>query len=222
MHAVAPMPAEKRSFSALCWQIEGATSGFPLVRHNVLFSSDYAAEFAALRRGDLPPEPTLYVCAQGRSADAAVAPPSDRMLVIANAPAHGDTAPLSQGEVERWTRTMLQTLARHGLDIAPSAIATTTPSDFETLFPATGGALYGRASHGWRASFQRPGATTRIPGLHLAGGATHPGAGVPMAALSGAQAAAQVMAARASTPRFHPAAMPGGMSMRSAKTAASD
>ena len=65
----------------------------------------------------------------------------------------------------------------------------TAPADFAMRFPVTGGALYGRASHGWRASFQRPAARSRLPGLYLAGGSAHPGPGVPMAALSGRQAA---------------------------------
>jgi 1-hydroxycarotenoid 3,4-desaturase len=72
----------------------------------------------------------------------------------------------------------------------------TTPSDFERLFPATGGALYGQAAHGWRASFTRPGSQSRIPGLLLAGGSTHPGPGVPMAALSGTLAAQAFLAQR--------------------------
>ena len=42
-------------------------SGFPLVRHNVFFSRDYAAEFDAIfGRGTMPAEPTVYVCAQDR------------------------------------------------------------------------------------------------------------------------------------------------------------
>ena len=95
----------------------------------------------------------------------------------------------------------------------------TTPADFARLFPGTGGALYGRATHGWRASFQRPGARTRIPGLYLAGGSTHPGPGVPMAALSGRLAAASVLADLCFDAPSRAAATPGGTSMRSPTTA---
>jgi 1-hydroxycarotenoid 3,4-desaturase len=77
----------------------------------------------------------------------------------------------------------------------------TTPDKFDRLFRGTGGALYGQAVHGSMATFRRPGARTRIPGLYLAGGATHPGAGVPMAALSGRLAAASVIADGGSTRR---------------------
>ena len=76
---------------------------------------------------------------------------------------------------------------------APERIVLTTPTGFEALFPATGGALYGQAVHGWQATFARPGSRTRLPGLYLAGGSTHPGAGVPMATLSGRLAAAAVL-----------------------------
>ena len=46
----------------------------------------------------------------------------------------------------------------------------------------------------WRASLARPDVRTRLPGLYLAGGEVHPGAGVPMATLSGRLAAATALA----------------------------
>jgi 1-hydroxycarotenoid 3,4-desaturase len=49
------------------------------------------------------------------------------------------------------------------------------------------------------ASFQRPGARTALRGLYLAGGGAHPGAGVPMAALSGQHAAEAIWKDRALT-----------------------
>jgi len=65
-----------------------------------------------------------------------------------------------------------------GIEWEETHVVTTPPSGFAGLFPATGGAIYGRASHGWLASFQRAAATTKIPGLYLAGGSAHPGPGV--------------------------------------------
>jgi 1-hydroxycarotenoid 3,4-desaturase len=68
------------------------------------------------------------------------------------------------------------------------------------------------------AAFRRPGSATKIPGLYLAGGSTHPGAGVPMAALSGQLAAQRLLSDRASMPMFRQAAISGGISTLSAVT----
>jgi 1-hydroxycarotenoid 3,4-desaturase len=143
----------------------------------------------------------------------------ERAQIIINAPANGDTHLYTDQEIETCRTAMLDTLAASGLTLS-GGLQATTPTDFATRFPATGGALYGRASHGWVASFRRPGARTTIPGLYLAGGSTHPGAGVPMVALSGQLAAASIMKDRALTPSSRPVAMAGGMSTPSVKTAA--
>jgi 1-hydroxycarotenoid 3,4-desaturase len=90
----------------------------------------------------------------------------------------------------------------------------TTPQQWNQLFPATGGALYGMASHGAMSAFRRPGSRTKLPGLYLAGGSAHPGPGVPMAALSGRLAAESVKADLVSTSLSRPAAMRGGMLTR--------
>ncbi len=86
-------------------------------------------------------------------------------------------------------------LARFGLtfDRTPPDSALTTPQGFATLFPGSQGSIYGRSPHGTLASFQRPTARTGLTGLYLAGGGAHPGAGVPMAALSGRHAAEAIL-----------------------------
>ena len=94
-----------------------------------------------------------------------------------------------------------------------------TPADFHRLFPGTGGALYGAASHGWMALFRRPGSISRLPGLYLAGGSVHPGPGVPMAAMSGRLAAETLLAHLDSTSRSRRVVICGGMSTPSATTA---
>ena len=117
------------------------------------------------------------------------------------------------------TQAMMATLERCGLQLEdPLPHQLMTPQDWEGLFPATGGALYGRASHGWAASFQRQGPKTSLPGLYCTGGATHPAAGVPMAALSGQLAARVIAKDLGSTKPSRRAATAGGMSMRSVTT----
>ncbi len=201
------MPAKSRSLSALVWLAKTKTSGFPLAHHNVFFSEDYAAEFNDIAAGRPPAAPTAYVCKLGE----------DRLQIIVNAPANGDHHIYSTQEKEQCTHAMLTRLNACGLQLEhPLRHQLVTPTDFSNLFPATGGALYGRASHGWAASFLRPGSRTAIRGLYLAGGATHPGAGVPMAALSGVQASAALLSDRASMLPFRRKAIAGGISMRSA------
>jgi len=105
------------------------------------------------------------------------------------------------------------------LDPQPHQTLITTPTDFHRMFPATGGALYGAASNGWMSVFKRPGATTPVPGLFLAGGSVHPGPGVPMAAMSGCLAAETLLAHLASTSLSRRGVISGGTSTRSATTA---
>ncbi len=196
--AVDNVPLRSRSLSAITWTIRARTRGFPLLRHNVFFSDAYAPEFEAIfAKGRLPVRPTVYVCAQDRADEAdGGGERAERLLCLVNAPARGDTQDLADDDLGRCEEAAFALLARCGLDIdrRPEATLRTTPAQFEQLFPATGGALYGAASHGWRAAFQRPGARTRIAGLYMAGGSVHPGAGIPMAAISGRIAAASLIA----------------------------
>lgn len=211
----------KSSLSAMTWAMEAKTDGFPLVRHNVFYGDDYRAEFDAIfRHGRLASEPTVYVCAQDRGERAEDFDRPERLLLLVNAPAHRTENPLSPSELQSCEAATLSRLRRCGLNLTidQNSAQMTAPADFARMFPGSRGALYGQASHSWRDSFARAGASTRVPGLFLAGGSVHPGPGVPMAALSGWQAALRATADLASIRTFHPAATLGGMSTLSAKT----
>jgi 1-hydroxycarotenoid 3,4-desaturase len=218
--AVPAYTPKDRSLSAVTFLGNVRANGFDLSHHNVFFSNDYRAEFDALAKGQLARSPSVYLCAQDRKPNASSPTGNERVQIIINAPANGDTHNYSEQEIGQCLTYMLQALAKAGLTL-DGPLHATTPTDFNARYPATGGALYGRASHGWAASFRRPGARTTIPGLYCAGGGTHPGAGVPMAALSGQLAAASLLTDLNSTRRFHPVAMAGGMSTRSVRTSAS-
>lgn len=217
--AVPPSPSSARSLSAVTWALLARAEGFPLVRHTVFFGPDYAGEFDDIfRRGRLPAAPTVYVCAQDRGAEdgpglAASGPDGpERLLCLVNAPPAGDSQPLQPAEINQCEERTFAFLERCGLRVhrQPETTAVTTPTMFDHLFPGTGGALYGPASHGWTASFRRPGSRTSLPSLYLAGGSVHPGPGVPMAALSGRLAAASLVQDLASTTPSRRTATRGG------------
>ena len=190
--AARPVDAPRRSLSAVTWCVVGRPGGFPLDFHNVFFGRDYPAEFRAIfgERG-ITETPTVYLCAQDRGPWPAEGEAGERMLLLVNAPADGDRGGIGDRQLAALEQRVSGLLERCGLslELGGEACRATRPQDFEALFPASGGALYGRASHGPLASFARPPARSRIGGLYLAGGSAHPGAGVPMAALSGRLAA---------------------------------
>lgn len=177
--AVPATPRSARSLSALTWVVHGQTSGFPLVRHNVFFDDDYAREFDDIFRSrQLPQQGTVYVCAQDRDDQARAPAGPERLLCLVNAPPEGDRRHFDASEIDPCLNRSLALMQQCGLTIEDSPQrVTTTPADFERLFPATGGALYGPATHGWMTLFRRPGSMSAIPGLFLAGAAFTRGRG---------------------------------------------
>ncbi|MEY2780670.1 MAG: Hydroxyneurosporene desaturase [Pseudomonadota bacterium] len=212
-----PTASPERSLSALTWSAVIPRSSCDLDRHNVFFQNDYASEFEDIfDEGRLPRQPTVYVCAQDRPAADKTTNQSDdreRLLCLVNAPARGEH-PFDEEELQQCQSTSFKALMQHGLNLQGHPMVRTDPHDFHQRFPASSGALYGQATHGWMSIFARPGARTSIPGLHLAGGGVHPGPGVPMAALSGLRAAEAVWENLGLTNPWHQEATYGGMSTR--------
>ena len=208
-----------RSLSAWVWSFAAVPEGplaRDLVHHNVFFPADTRGEFGPLSQGEMPETPTLYICAEDRSGTRIPRGP-ERFEIILNAPADRSDQPKDFAQCQART---FQTLRKQGLWFTPEPgpQALTTPAMLERMFPGSGGAIYGRSPEGTFAAFARPPARTKVPGLYLAGGGAHPGAGVPMAALSGLHAAAAVLEDLTSRSMSGRTAMPGGILTGSATT----
>jgi 1-hydroxycarotenoid 3,4-desaturase len=205
-----------RSLSAFVWGFAAEPAGVELAHHNVFFCAYPRREFDDLAAGRMPEDGTLYVCAQDQGGPIPTGP--ERFEIILNGPPGHPSTP--EDAYTCRTRTF-ETLARMGLRFSPTPdiTALTMPGDFDRAFPASDGSLYGLSPHGMMATFQRPTARTKLRGLYLAGGGAHPGAGIPMACLSGQHAAAAILSDLASISTCRPMATPGGMSTGSATMA---
>ena len=61
-----------------------------------------------------------------------------------------------------------------------------TPVDIHNRYKVLNGAIYGLSSHGrMNGAFKPANASPDVEGLYLAGGAAHPGPGMPMVLMSG-------------------------------------
>ena len=178
------------SLSAFVLLANVARSPLPLAHHNVFFSRDYEREFAELRAGQIPEDPTVYLCAQDRVGESSTIP-TERAFLLTNAPSLR-TSKVDWRTTERVARQRMLAVLTHAAGRfgatwpgTPVAEVAVTPREFADRFPATEGALYGLSSNSTFAAFRRP--TNRIAGvfgLYAVGGSVHPGAGLPLVALS--------------------------------------
>lgn len=176
----------------------GVNRKYPHLRHhNIFFSEDYPEEFRTLfEERDLPEDPTVYInisaCTTPEDAPAA----HDNYFVLVNAPAEVREINWSL-RAPAYQRLILAKLEDMGLTNLSQHIVYSkifTPADFARRDLSTGGALYGAASHGIRASlFRPPIVSPHDPKLFFVGGSTHPGGGIPLVLLSARMASEAVL-----------------------------
>ncbi len=212
----APAPtrvlAREKSTSALIFYW-GVDSSFPeLDVHNILFSDDYPAEFAALEAGTLCDDPTVYISISSRYDESAAPEGGENWFVMINAPRvapHQDWPALIARIRERVIKKIERMLAaRRGQAVAlrdmivEEAVFDPTPIEARTL--SHQGALYGTSSNDRMAAFMRhPNHSRHVDGLYFCGGSVHPGGGLPLCLLS-AKIMTRVMAQREPWPQGAP------------------
>jgi phytoene desaturase len=178
----------ERSCSAFVMLLGVNKEHTELAHHNTFFSSDYAREFRDIfERGIPPQDPTIYVSISSKSDPQDAPAGSENWFVQVNVPALNQHWDWSL-RAEDYADLILRNLAARGFDIQRNFIIREliTPQDIADRTGAWRGALYGASSNNRWAAFRRiHNRSGKVKGLYFAGGTTHPGGGVPMAALSG-------------------------------------
>jgi phytoene desaturase len=151
-----------------------------LAHRNVLFGSDAGDEPAS--------DPTCYVTAPSRVEPDTAPDGGEAMQVLVQVPylrPHHDW----QAMWPAYRGVILDKLKRAGgmPDLEARIVVEhhRTPQDFHDRYGLQNGAVYGLASNGTPGLFKPGNRARQLAGLYLAGGSVHPGAGVPMALLSG-------------------------------------
>jgi diapolycopene oxygenase len=183
------------------WKREPACSGVVLylgldraydhlLHHDFVFSRDPEEEFDWIyNKGEPAPDPTCYIAAPARTEPGVAPPGGEALYVLVHTPylrPHHDWTEM----LPKYRRVILDKLARcAGMPDLESRIVFErhlTPADIHERYRVLNGAIYGLASHGKFFGAFKPGNRSRdLAGLYLAGGAAHPGPGMPMVLMSG-------------------------------------
>jgi phytoene desaturase len=183
------------------WKREPACSGvvlylgldraYPhLAHHDFVFSRDPEEEFDFIyRRGEPAPDPTCYIAAPARTEPGVAPAGGEALYILVHTPylrPHHDWKTM----LPAYRKVIFDKLARTaGMADLESRIRfehVLTPQDIHERYRVLNGAIYGLASHGRFFGAFKPGNRSRdLAGLYLAGGAAHPGPGMPMVLMSG-------------------------------------
>lgn len=169
----------------------GLDKKFPqLAHHDFVFSRDPEEEFDFIyKRGEPAPDPTCYLAAPSITEPEVAPEGCESLYVLVHTPylrPHHDW----QRMLPEYRRVILDKLARTaGLKdlekhiVVESAL---TPEGIHKRYAVLNGAIYGLASHGLvGGAFKPSNRSPDLQGLYLAGGAAHPGPGMPMVMMSG-------------------------------------
>lgn len=161
-----------------------------LAHHDFVFSRDPHEEFHAIYdKGEPAPDPTCYLAATAATDPTSAPPGGEALYVLVHTPylrPHHDWSKM----LPAYRQVILDKLKRTaGLTDIEDRIVferALTPQDIHDRYRVLNGAIYGISSHGvFNGAFKPANRSRELKGLYLAGGAAHPGPGMPMVLMSG-------------------------------------
>ncbi len=161
-----------------------------LAHHDFVFSRDPHEEFHAIYDQGVPaPDPTCYLAATAATDPTSAPEGGEALYVLVHTPYLRPGQDWTQ-MLPGYRQVILDKLKRTaGLtDIEDRIVFERhlTPQDIHDRYRVLNGAIYGISSHGvFNGAFKPANRSTDLAGLYLAGGAAHPGPGMPMVMMSG-------------------------------------
>ncbi len=161
-----------------------------LLHHNFVFSRDPHEEFDYIyRRGEPAPDPTAYVCAPAVTEPAVAPEGGEALYILVHTPflrPHHDWTKMLPQYREVILDKLESTAGLKGIRDRIVVESALTPEGIHKRYRVLNGAIYGLASHGkYLGAFKPANRSKDLRGLYLAGGAAHPGPGMPMVMMSG-------------------------------------
>jgi phytoene desaturase len=167
-----------------------------VAHHHKFMPSDYLGPGGDLRamfdHGTTPDDPCIYVC-RSSATDCSQAPAGcENLFVLVSAPSiwgkGGQIDWTTHGDAYRDRVVGLLEERCRLRDLSQRIVVEDrwTPPDLQSKYRANAGGIYGVGGSGRLDAFLRPpNRDKRLGNLLFAGGATHPGGGLPLVALSG-------------------------------------
>ena len=161
-----------------------------LLHHNFVFSKDPEAEFRSIYDlGKPADDPTAYVCAPAISEPGVAPEGGEALYILVHTPylrPDHDWSEMLPKYREVILDKMESCAGTKGIRDAIVYESALTPEGIHKRYRVLNGAIYGLASHGKYLGAFKPGNRRKdLSGLYLAGGAAHPGPGMPMVMMSG-------------------------------------
>jgi diapolycopene oxygenase len=161
-----------------------------LAHHDFVFSRDPHEEFHHIYDlGEPAPDPTCYLAATSFSDPTSAPAGGEALYVLVHTPylrPHHNWTKMFPAYRQVILDKLKRTAGMEDIEERIVFESALTPQDIHDRYRVLNGAIYGISSHGvFNGAFKPANKSREVDGLYLAGGAAHPGPGMPMVMMSG-------------------------------------